>query len=71
MSGTYHVLRGYSPIRDRDEARIVMFDERGSEFFVIVPDEGGSRYRAHRDRALDMIQTAMRQGCAPGEVRMM
>lgn len=56
-------------MRDRDEARISVFDRNGGEFCVLIPDEGGRRFRAARDRALDLIERAMRQGCAPGEVR--
>lgn len=66
MFGLYHEYRFYSPVHDEDMVRVSVFDMRGREFFAMVP--AGKRYRQRRTEALDDIDTAIGQGCDPGQV---
>jgi hypothetical protein len=68
---TYSEFRYYCGIQDRDMARISMSGVRGGEYYMIVPDDGGKRYREARDAALDAIEAAIRAGCHPGKVKIM
>jgi len=65
---TYQEFRAYSPFYDAVMARISMTDERGGEFFALIPAMSGKSYRKAKAEALEMIGEAMAQGCQPGEV---
>lgn len=49
--------------------RISMSNERGGEYFVMIPADDGKSYRAQRETALIMIEQAIQAGLEPGEVR--
>ena len=68
MTLSYSEFRAWSPVTDCELARISMTDGQ-SEWFVQIPYEGGKKYRAAKETAIDMIVEAMRQGLLPGEVR--
>ena len=65
---TYQEFKSYSPFYDAVMARISMTDERGSEYFVLIPTKSGKAYRAAKAEALEMIGEAMAQDLEPGEV---
>jgi len=50
-------------------ARISMTDERGSEYFALIPAKSGKAYRTAKAEALEMIGEAMAKGVEPGEVQ--
>ena len=67
---TYSEFRQYSPMLDAEVARISVCDERGSEYFMLVPDIGwGKRYREQLQATLEQICNAMDRGAEPGEVK--
>lgn len=67
---TYSEFRFYSPLLDSEAARLSMANERGQEYFSVIPAEvSGKAYRAARDEALDLIEHAIMVGLEPGEVR--
>lgn len=63
---TYAEFFFYSPILDTDAVRISMWAPNGGEFFRILPV--GKKYRDRRNEAIELIETAIRQGLEPGEV---
>ena len=79
--------RYYSAIHDAEMIRLSMADHRGAEFYMIVPVEprkgwadssvwpkGADAARiipGRRSEALDSLEAAIKQGCNPGEVRVM
>ncbi|TAL03713.1 MAG: hypothetical protein EPO08_03480 [Rhodospirillaceae bacterium] len=68
MSG-YREFRHYSPLMGCEAARLSMVDERGGEFYCIVPVEYPARlYRERRDVALDALEAAIMARREPGEV---
>ena len=75
MSGNvtlrYHEYKHWSPMLGQDAARVWMFDQRGSEFFMVIPDDGGKAYRERRATAVEAIYTAIENGCEPGEVHVL
>jgi hypothetical protein len=64
----YYEFTTYSPVLDCEVARISLYDERGGEFFMIVPT--GRGYRAARSKALAVMCEAIDDGVDPGEVRL-
>lgn len=58
----------YSPLHDANVARVSVPDDRGGEFFAIVPTDGKG-YRERRAEAIDLCLEAIETGCEPGEVR--
>ena len=64
----YREMRFWSPVLGCDAARLSMVDERGGEFWRVVPVSGGKAWREARDRALDAIEDAVARGDEPGEV---
>lgn len=60
----------YSPFLDSEAVRLSVYDQRGSEFFMIVPMEDGKAWRKRRDEALGIIGEAIDAGLQPGEVRL-
>jgi len=65
----YSEFRYYCPVEDCEMARLSISDEKGGEYYMIVKDEGGKKYREARDLALDSIELAMRNGEFPGLVQ--
>lgn len=65
---TYTEYRAYSPIIDAEQVRLSMYDDRGGEFFALVPAAGAKKWRERKDAALDAIMDAMDAGALPGEV---
>jgi hypothetical protein len=62
--------RYWSPVLGCEAARISGFDDRGGEFFMIIPvDEAGKKYRHARQSAAEAIGQAISLGLHPGEVR--
>lgn len=45
-----------------------MVDGHNQEFFMLIPDERGAKYRERRAEAVEMIMQAIEQGLEPGEV---
>lgn len=68
LSG-YSEFFHYSVIHDKDMVRLSLFDERGREFFMMVPAHEGKSYRERRTEALETIQSAMAAHLEPGQVR--
>lgn len=68
MTTGYHEFRSYSPLHDCEMVRISVFDERGAEYFQIIPASSPKRYRERRDKALDLIDYAISQKMEPGMV---
>ena len=68
-------MRGYTEYRywdvnlDSYAARVSMADDRGMEFYMIVPKENPKRFRSAIAEAVEAIDMAIEQGCAPGRVR--
>lgn len=65
---TYTEYRAYSPIIDAEMVRLSMYDNRGGEFFALVPAYAPKKWRERRDEVLDAIMDAMEAGDHPGEV---
>ncbi len=65
----YREFRQYSAIHDCEMVRLSVADERGSEFWMLIPGAVGKSWRERKAEALDNIEAAMAQGCEPGEVR--
>lgn len=64
-----HEHHFWSPLLGEDAVRVSMFDDRGGEFYMVVADRGAREYRQARLDAAEAIDQAIRQGCEPGEVR--
>ncbi len=64
----YSERKRFSVVAGGEIARISMFNERGHEYFRIVPIEAPG-YRERVATALELIEEAMAQGCDPGQVR--
>lgn len=58
----------YCPFRDQNVVRVSVPDRHGSEFWMIV-EQDGKGYRDRRKKAIDCCLEAMEAGCSPGEVR--
>lgn len=67
MSG-YHEFRAYSTLHDCDMVRLSMFDQRGAEYFSMIPAVARVRYRERRNRAIEAIDYAIEQKMEPGMV---
>lgn len=65
---SYSEFRSYSPLYDAEVIRVSMADKLGREFFHIIPALDGKRYRERLEEALELIESAISQGCEPGEV---
>lgn len=69
MTRAYSDFRYWSGVHDRDMARVSIGDGKGGEFYMVIPDDGGRRYREARAQAMSDICEAMDLGLAPGCVR--
>ena len=71
------IARGYAEYRywdvnlDSYAARVSMADDRGSEFYMIVPKSNPKTFRREVSRAVEAIAMAIEQGCNPGRVRIL
>lgn len=65
----YRELKFWDGMNDRKAVRLSVADERGGEFYMILPRENGRKWRERRDEALGIISEAMSLGLEPGEVR--
>lgn len=66
-----HEYRFWSPVLGEDAVRVSMFDDRGGEFFMVVPDRGSREYRLARFEAAEALDQAINEGLEPGEVRVL
>lgn len=64
----YSEFRFYSPLHDCEMCRVSMSDDRGAEFFAMVPSAEGKGWRATREKTLDAIEDAIAARKEPGEV---
>lgn len=64
----YSEFRYYSPVRDRNEIRLSMTNANNEEYYFVLADEDGKRYRARRDTALEAISEAIAANLKPGRV---
>jgi hypothetical protein len=62
--------RFWSPILGQEALRISYYNERGHEYFCIVPAEDGKGLRELRQRAAERFYDAVSSGHDPGEVRL-
>lgn len=60
--------RFWSPILGVEALRISYYNDRGHEYFVIVPAENGKGLREMRQRAAERFYDAVQSGQNPGEV---
>ena len=67
MSG-YVEFRMWSPALGCDAVRLSMANDRGDEYYMVVPYEHGKVWRERKHRLLDLIDSAIEQGLEPGEV---
>lgn len=67
MTG-YHEYRYWSPLHDADMVRLTVFDQRGAEYWSLVPASAPRKYRERREHALKLIDYAMEQKMEPGQV---
>jgi hypothetical protein len=66
----YREYTFWSPVLGKRATRLSVPDERGSEYFVIVPRPSSGRgWREAREVALQAIEAAILRGDLPGEVR--
>lgn len=68
MSAVWQQLRFWSPTLGTDAVRLSVVDDRGGEFYRIIPAVVGRKYREERDRVLDELEDAIASGAEPGEV---
>lgn len=62
--------RAYSPVLDMDVIRLSVADEKGGEFFALIPcTKQGKSLREAKAAALENIYEAIAIGLDPGEVR--
>ena len=59
---------GFSAVYNTNVTRISLIDDRGDEYWTLIPTCSGKRYRDTRDRVLDALQDAIERGDEPGEV---
>lgn len=65
---SYAQFRYWSPMHGSEVLRISMADERGREYWHVIPAENGRRLRERREAAVEAIMTAIEQKLEPGEV---
>lgn len=69
MDGGVNEYHFWSPVLGQNAVRISGFDEYGGEFFVIITEDNGARYRQRKRMAAEAIEMAISMGLQPGEVR--
>jgi hypothetical protein len=65
----YQELVTWSPTFGGECARISMVDERGSEYFSLLPYSDDRAYRALRKRAIEVLSEAIDSDMGAGEYR--
>lgn len=67
VQSEYHF---WSPVLGARAVRLSLFDERGSEFFVVAArPQSGQSYREWRDKNVTRMMAAIRMGREPGEMK--
>lgn len=64
----YQELTSYCPIRDCDVTRLSTANDRGSEFFAMVPRQRPKAWRKLREDVLQQMENAINDGAEPGEI---
>lgn len=64
----YQELTTYSPVIDGPITRLSMTNERGHEYFALIPRKAPKLWRKHKETALDQIAEAIETAAEPGEV---
>ncbi len=65
----YNEFRFYSPILDAEAARLSIVNDRGEEFYAVVPcGDEGRVWRERREEVLNKVYAAILAGYEPGEV---
>lgn len=64
----YQEITSYSPVLDRDMTRLSTSDAHGAEYFCLVAQRSGRRWREVREKALDKLEQALMRGDPPGEI---
>lgn len=67
MTG-YHEFRQYSPLHDCEMIRLSVFDDRGAEYWMLLPAGFPRKYRERREHALELIDYAIKKKLEPGQV---
>lgn len=67
----YREFAHWSLALDCPAVRLSVWDERGGEYWMLLPRRPGDKWRKAREEALESIAEAIEQGCEPGEVRVM
>lgn len=64
----HNCFRYWSPVLGQWAARISKWDKDGSEFYCIIPYDGGCVWRKEKEKTLLLIDEAIKMGLKPGEV---
>jgi hypothetical protein len=64
----YQEFTSYCPFRDCEVARLSTSDDRGAEFFALIPRPSGRGWRQLREEALTQMASAIAAGATPGEI---
>jgi hypothetical protein len=59
----------WSPLMGRDAVRLSMANERGEEYFALVPDLDGPAWRKLKQEAWEALSEAIEADMKPGEIR--
>lgn len=64
----YNEHTRYSAIHDCEVTRLSLCDDRGGEFFCLIPRDGrAKKWRAVRDKVLEDLQSEIQAGSQPGQ----
>lgn len=66
-----HELRYWSPVLGEDVVRLSVYDGRGGEFWMEVPERDGQSWRTRRWASVLAMVSAIDQQLDPGEVRVL
>jgi len=64
----FNEYRYYDISSDQEVVRLSAFNRRGHEYWINLPDDSGTAWRARRARACDAIEAAILLGKPPGPV---
>lgn len=65
----YQQFISWSPTFGGECARISMANERGEEYYALLPFTEGREFTALRKRAVEVLTEAMEAGIEAGEIR--
>lgn len=66
----YSTFTAYSPIFDCETTRLSMVNERGEEFWCMLPNRTeGRAWRALKKEAVEVLTEAIKSGLEAGEIR--